>query len=66
MSKINGAEQISINDITKNDLRLLSSLKHKINSMDNGFGEISLKLTIKNDLITNVKYTRIDESQQLI
>ena len=66
MSKLNGAEQISIDDITKNDLRLLSSLKHKIISMDNGFGEISLKLTIKNDLITNVKYTRIDESQQLI
>lgn len=64
MSKINNVEQLTINDLTKNDLRLLSSIKKRVNDLG-GFGEISAKFTVRNSNIVNAKYTRIEENDNI-
>lgn len=64
MTKINDVEQLELCDVTKNDLRLLSSIKKRINDLS-GFGEISAKFTIKNRLVVNAKYIRIEESDNI-
>jgi len=65
MSKINNIEQLTIEDITKSDLRLMSSIKHQVTSISGGFGEITVKFTIRSSKITNARYIRIEENDNI-
>ena len=62
--QINGVQQINIEEVTKRDLKFLSSIKNRIKKIS-GFGELNLKLTIKNNYISNVKYVTIEDNDNL-
>jgi len=62
--QINGVQQINIEEVTKRDLKFLSSIKHRMKQIS-GFGELNLKLTIKNNYISNVKYVTIEDNDNL-
>ena len=62
--EINGVIQIDIDEVTKRDLKFLSSIKHRMRKIS-GFGELNIKLTIKNNYISNVRYITIEDNDNL-